>query len=242
MCAARISPTWMSSTEAQPAPQVLYADDVLAVVCKPAGMPVLQDRTGHMDLLRTVARMWPSRSERLRVLHRLDRPVSGCVLLSWDATAVATLSKSFAEGEVGKTYLAIAEGAIHAPTVLEHRALHDARRHVACRVPMDAPQGRTLRLRIRPLAHGERYTLLEVLPEGGAFHQIRAQLGWAGHPIMGDVKYGARRASKDRSIALHALSLSFTHPDSGSLVRVEAPPPTAPPWPSLLALVDRPGA
>lgn len=227
----------MSSTEAQATPRVLYEDAMLAVVYKPAGMPVLKDRTGDMDLLTVLAGMWPSRSEDLRVLHRLDRPVGGCVLVSWHAGAVATLSKAFAAGELRKTYLAIVEGSIEAPLTLEHRAVHDARRHVARRLPMDASQGRLLRLRVRPLAHGDRYTLLEVVPDGGAFHQIRAQLGWAGHPIMGDVKYGARRASKDRSIALHAWSIAFVHPDTGLVPCIEAPAPTAPPWPALLALV-----
>lgn len=226
----------MSNTEAHALPQVLHEDEQLAVVCKPAGMPVVQDRTGDADLLSTLMHKWPARRDDLRVLHRLDRPVSGCVLVSWDASAVAALSKAFAEGAVGKTYLAIVEGRIGEGMTLEHRAIHDARSHVARRLPMDAPKGRVLRLALRPLAHGDRYTLLEVIPEGGAFHQIRAQLAWAGHPIKGDVKYGARRASPDRSIALHAHSLAFTQPTSGHGLRVVAPAPATPPWPALLAL------
>ena len=90
---------------------------------------------------------------------------------------------------------------------------------------------------IHLLATGDRYTLVEAIPEGGAFHQIRAQLGAWGHPIKGDVKYGARRGEKDWSIALHARSLRFVHPFTGVDVSIEAPAPPGTLWSALVAAV-----
>ena len=81
---------------------------------------------------------------------------------------------------------------------------------------------------------GDRYSLLEVVPKGGAFHQIRAQLAAAGFPIKGDVKYGARRGERDRSIALHAWRLSFIHPGTREALLIEAPAPTTSIWPVML--------
>ncbi|MBL7957047.1 MAG: hypothetical protein JNM49_03730, partial [Flavobacteriales bacterium] len=75
----------------------------------------------------------------------------------------------------------------------------------------------------------------ECAPEGGAFHQIRAQLAAWGHPIKGDVKYGARRGEKDRSIALHARSVRFKHPFTGKEQSVEAAAPPSGIWLPLTA-------
>jgi 23S rRNA pseudouridine1911/1915/1917 synthase len=80
--------------------------------------------------------------------------------------------------------------------------------------------------------------LVEVRPEGGRFHQIRAQLSAAGHPIKGDVKYGARRGEPDRSIALHARSLKFAHPFTGAPLCIQAPLPGTGLWPRLSQGVD----
>ncbi|MBK8340461.1 MAG: hypothetical protein IPK99_10930 [Flavobacteriales bacterium] len=88
------------------------------------------------------------------------------------------------------------------------------------------------------MVQGDRYALIEVEPEAGRFHQIRAQLAASGMPIKGDVKYGARRGEKDRSIALHAHTLSFRHPITQTPVIVTAPPPATPVWAALLALAD----
>ena len=101
------------------------------------------------------------------------------------------------------------------------------------------PNGQIARLRGRRLAEGDHYSLIEIEPDTGLFHQIRAQLAAQGTPIKGDVKYGARRGEKDRSIALHAHTLSFRHPVTGTPVLVTAPPPIVPVWSSLLGLSSR---
>ena len=89
----------------------------------------------------------------------------------------------------------------------------------------EEPGSKEAKLTYRVLNCGERYTLLEVDLHTGRHHQIRSQLAAVGHPIKGDVKYGARRAERDKSICLHARSLAFNHPTTKASVRIEASVP-----------------
>lgn len=206
--------------------RLLHSDAALCAVWKPAGMPVLPDTTGDPDLRATLQHQFGV--DYLEPPHRLDRPVSGVTLFALDPATLARLNDAFRSGEVRKVYWAIVQGRMELHGELVHRLLHDARSKRARQAPEG--QGREVRSAVRPLAYGDRYTLVEVRPDGGAFHQIRAQLSLAGFPIKGDVKYGARRGEPDRSIALHARSIAFRHPATGSEIRVEAPPPEGALW------------
>lgn len=207
---------------------VLFGDAHLLAVNKPAGVPSQPDPTGDpsvVDLLGIPA---------LAVPHRLDRPVSGVMVLTRTPAALRAMNDLFADQRVAKTYLAIVEGRSEGELLLEHHLIHDARAHKARIVAAPQKGSALARLVVKVITVGERYTLVEVRPEGGRFHQIRAQLAAAGFPIKGDVKYGARRGEPDRSIALHAHTLSFPHPLTFALLRVEAPVPTTGPWPKLM--------
>lgn len=228
MYAHGTSPTRMSNTEAAPL-RLLYQDTGLVAVWKPAGVPVLADRTGDMDLRMLLQQQLGAAF--VEPPHRIDRPVSGVVLFALDKLTLTGLNEAFRDGRIHKVYWAIVEGRLESKAELVHRLIHDPRGHKA----REAANGREVRLAARPLSAGERYTLVEVVPQGGAFHQIRVQLALAGHAIKGDVKYGARRGEADRSIALHARSVQFVHPADGSTVRVEAPPPAARLWDVLTA-------
>ena len=210
-----------------PAPvRLLHLDADLCAVWKPSGLPVLPDRTGDTDLrmlLREQAGL-----PTAEAAHRLDRPVSGVVLFALKRQALTALNAAFAKGAVRKTYLAIVHGRVDGPQVLEGHLDHDPHKRRA-RVAVSS-SARRVRLTIQPVKHGERYTLVRVEPDGGAFHQIRAQLAMAGHPIKGDVKYGARRGEGDRSIALHALMLDLKHPVGLQHLHIQAPPPTTTIW------------
>lgn len=203
---------------------MLWDDAALLAVDKPAGMLVQPDPTGAPDLLSAVRALHPGAA--IGLPHRLDRPVSGVVLFSRTTEALQALNRLFRERAVRKTYWAVVTGTVSAGLVLEHALVHDARAHRA-RV---SERGAPATLAVRPLSIGERYTFVEVIPQGGAFHQIRAQLAAAGHPIKGDVKYGARRGERDRSIALHARSLALIHPFTGASLLLEAPLPDTPTW------------
>lgn len=203
---------------------MLWSDAWLLAVHKPAGMPVQADPTGAPDLLSAVRAWHPG--EAIGLPHRIDRPVSGVVLFARTVEVLRDLNRLFRERAVEKTYLAVVTGTVDGDLTLEHSMLHDAKAHRA-RV---ADGGVRVSLVLRPVLRGERYTLVEVRPQGGAFHQIRAQLAAAGHPIKGDVKYGARRGERDRSIALHAWSIAMHHPFTGEALRVEAPLPDTLTW------------
>lgn len=205
-------------------PLVLHRDEHLLVLSKPAGMPVQPDATGDRSLLDVARERVPDAC----LVHRIDRPVSGAVLFACTAAALDPCHRMFREHAIAKTYWAIVHGALSASCTWEHRLLEDGRARKA-RV-VEGPAGRMVSTQVRPLTMGERYTLVELKPVQGLFHQLRAQCGASGHPIKGDVKYGARRGEKDRSIALHARSLTFVHPFTGSTACIEAPPPEGLLW------------
>jgi 23S rRNA pseudouridine1911/1915/1917 synthase len=214
---------------------VLLEDEHLLIVNKPAGMPVQSDLTGDEDLLSRLRR--ERKEPSLELAHRIDRPVSGVVLLARTADANGVLQSLFRERRIEKRYWAIVEGKVALPSVeLEHHVVHDERNRRA-RIAAQGG-GDPARTQVKLLAQGDRYALVEARPEGGAFHQIRAQLAAWGHPIKGDVKYGARRGEQDRSIGLHARSVRFVHPFTGAAVFVEATAPQTMPWPALVAIAD----
>lgn len=217
----------MSNTE----PTVLFTDAHLVAVDKPAGMPVQPDPSGDPSLLELVQ---AKLGAALGLPHRIDRPVSGVVLFTRSAEALRMLSEAFRTGAVEKTYLAIVEGRTPPEGTCTHHLAHAAGTRKAKITGEGA--GREVVLRFTTQALGDRFSLIAVKPVGGAFHQIRAQLGAIGHPIKGDVKYGARRGEADRSIALHASELVVAHPVTGQQLRIVAPDPARSIWPALLAL------
>ncbi len=239
MCAARTFPVSVSSTDAPV--ELVHADAWIVIAYKPVGMPVQADRTGDGCLLDTV-RTTTGR-HGLELVNRIDRPVSGLVLLAERGEALSLLNDQFRERAVEKSYWAIVEGKVDGvgPVLLEHSLIQDGITHKA--VVKELPSAVRARLNVAVIARGERYTLLQVVPEGGAFHQIRAQLAAWGHPIKGDVKYGARRGEKDRSIALHAQALRFLHPITAKELHIRSEPPRGQSlWRALLDGKDQTGS
>jgi 23S rRNA pseudouridine1911/1915/1917 synthase len=208
---------------------VLFSDPRFIAVFKPAGVPVQPDRTGDPSLHDLVQAEHPT----AMLVHRIDRPVSGVVLFALDGEAAAALSALFSEGRAEKIYWAIVHGRMEGDGEWEHRIVEDPR---ARKARIDDRHGAPVRTFHRSLAIGERYTLVELRPHQGRFHQLRAQCAAAGHPIKGDVKYGARRGEKDRSIGLHARSLRFPHPFRSGEVRIQAGP-EGPQWDALLNIL-----
>jgi len=217
---------------------ILHEDNHLLVVIKPAGLLAQGDRSGHTTLLDLVRADIKERYRKpgnvyLGLVHRLDRPVSGVMVLARTTKAAGRLSAQFREGTVQKRYLAVVEGRPAAnEAILRHElaAKGDQRgvtRAAATRFPGSKPAEL-------------RYTVLEMLPDRsllevelitGRRHQIRAQLALAGHPVWGDVKYGARRQESLEGIGLHAKFLQLAHPVGGAPLTFEAPCPAHWPWP-----------
>jgi len=217
---------------------VVHEDNHLLAVIKPAGLLVQGDRSGHVTLL-DLARRYLKRKYRkpgnvyLGLVHRLDRPVSGLVLLARTSKAARRLAEQFRAGTLAKTYLAVVLGrpARRQAELVSYLATRGDRqgRTRAGSAPFPGAREAKLFYRVRERRRG--CTLLEVEPRTGRRHQIRAQLALLGHPILGDLKYGAPGRLPGRRIGLHALRLVVAHPVGGERLVLEAPPPVDGPWP-----------
>ncbi len=205
------------------APRICYEDSAFLALNKPAGMPAQPDPTGDLSLL-----CWAERytGQALHVVNRLDRPVSGLMLVAKTAQAMAHLQRQFRESSVEKVYVAAVEGEPPEESgVLIHYLTRHRRTHRVYALLDERPRTARAELHYRLIGRGERYCFLLVQPLSGRHHQIRAQLAAISCPVKGDVRYGARRANRDRSIHLHAWKLAFTPPGSDQRLCLEAPLP-----------------
>ena len=207
--------------------QVPWSDQDVIVALKPAGVPAQPDKTGDLDLLTALQRQFDD--PNIGIVHRLDRPVSGVMLFGRNAMAVSALNAQFREQRISKVYWAIVHGEFTGIRTFKNTLVHDAKARKARIAEVSIPD-EVAEIHVTGLVKGDRYSLVRVVPTGGAFHQIRAQLSAAGHSIKGDVKYGARRGEKDRSIALHARSISFNHPNTDQRITCYAPTPDSILW------------
>jgi 23S rRNA pseudouridine1911/1915/1917 synthase len=218
---------------------VLFEDNHCLAVNKPAGLPSQPDETGSDSLVDLVARYLKERYGKpgnvyVGLLHRLDRPTSGVVLLAKTSKAAARLSAQFRVGTIGKVYWAIVEGG---PSESEGKwiaRLRKDRRINRSRIEREEEvEGKEAEVAFRVLERWASATKLALQPRTGRSHQLRVQLAGRGLPIAGDAKYGATTrilAADGRArIALHARELSFNHPIRGEVIVVEAPVPAD--WP-----------
>ena len=220
--------------------QILYEDNHLLVVNKPAGQLVQGDQTGRTTLLEE-AKAWLKDQYAkpgnvfLGLVHRLDRTASGVVVLARTSKAAARLSEEIRNRRPRKVYWALVAGEVP----LAGRFIDRLERHEYTSQVVDAPDGKEASLSYNRLYYAEGVSLVEINLETGRHHQIRVQLAAIGCPIKGDVKYGFRRGNRDRSIHLHAWKLTFTHPVSGERVRLQAPPPAGDPlWAAFQTTIE----
>ena len=214
---------------------ILYEDNHVLAIDKPAGMLSQGDLSGDLDVLTAVKELLKRRDAKpgnvyLGLVHRLDRPVSGAMLLAKTSKAAGRLSRQFRERETVKLYRAVVAGVPEADAAeLAHNLEKDAEARVTRVV---ASGGKVARLGYRVLERRETTALVEIELHTGLPHQIRAQLGAIGHPILGDRKYGAASHldTGPGAIALYSRSISFKHPVRDEVVTVEAPPPPHWPW------------
>ncbi len=207
---------------------ILFEDNHCVAVYKPAGLLTTGDKSGDVSLVDLVREYLRNKYKKpgnvfVGVVQRLDRPVSGVVLFARTSKAAARLSEQFRQGSVGKVYHAIVEGRVanSAGDCLD-QLVKNRRTNVVRRARPSDPDSRTSRLSYRRLRFIGDATLLEVRPRTGRSHQIRVQLAAAGHPILGDRKYGSVRPSRD-GIALRAMRLTFEHPVRRCHITVESP-------------------
>ncbi|MDE6231490.1 MAG: RNA pseudouridine synthase [Muribaculaceae bacterium] len=209
---------------------IIYEDNHIIVINKRAGEIVQGDRTGDRPLSEYVKDYIKERYAKpgnvfCGVVHRIDRPVSGLVIFARTSKALERLNRMLRDGEIHKTYFALVEGRVEKDEdTLESYLISDGRINKTFVSKPGNPDAKLSRLTYRTITRGDRYTLLEINLLTGRKHQIRAQLSSIGHPIKGDLKYGARRSNRDGGISLQAHRIHFIHPVSKQEIDLTAPP------------------
>ena len=196
---------------------VLFHDSSLAVVDKPAGLAVDEDVLPLLsrELAPPGGRAWP------RIVHRLDRGTSGCLLFALRKSAEEALARAFDEGAIEKTYLALVQG--EPPAELQLDTPYGQDPHDRRRFTTRLQTARRARMRFEKVEQLKGAALLRVLLDTGRTHQIRVQLSESGFPVIGDETYGV---PGDR-LMLHAERLAFPHPEKKERIECVAEMPEA---------------
>ncbi len=217
-------------------PQILFEDNHLLVINKPPGVLAQGDNTKDPSVLEIVKNIIKIRDKKpgkvyLGLVHRLDRPTSGVMVLAKTSKALSRLNKQFSEKTTSKTYWAIVSGTIaDTPTRVSHFLIRKQVQNKSYAHRKEVPNSKFSELIYTKKRDLDRYTLLEIELLTGRHHQIRAQLSAEGLIIKGDIKYGAKRPNKDGSIHLHARKLTITHPTLNEPKSFTAPPPKDAVW------------
>jgi 23S rRNA pseudouridine1911/1915/1917 synthase len=240
--------------------EILFEDNHLLAVNKPAGLLSQGDRSGDSSVVDVATHYLKTRYGKpgrvyVGLLHRLDRPASGVMLLAKTGKAASRLSEQFRSGTIAKIYWAIVEGyptadagawsdvlakdsrinrsrvssqGLHGPDV---SALHESEGGDARQSSTGAGKGASVEFRV--LERWTRGSKLELKPLSGRSHQLRVQLSSRGLPILGDIKYGSKQRLNaldgGMRIALHARQITLAHPTRQEAITVLAPLPDD--WP-----------
>ena len=202
--------------------RVLHEDNHLLVVDKPAGLLTQAAAAGDDNLLDRCKAYIGRKYKKpgnvyLGLVHRLDRNVSGVVILARTSKAAARLTKAFQDRTLEKRYLAVVLGAIEPSGRLIHRLANNPKG----RGVVESNRGKEARLSYTRKGRSKGCSLVEIELETGRKHQIRAQFSLAGHPLFGDPLYGTP-APDFRRPALLAYAIAFDHPVGGKPLRCEA--------------------
>jgi tRNA pseudouridine32 synthase/23S rRNA pseudouridine746 synthase/23S rRNA pseudouridine1911/1915/1917 synthase len=209
-----------------PVMEILHVDEDIFVIAKPSGVLAQPDHTGDLDVLTRCKKRLQERGEVdpfLGLVHRLDRPTSGVMVLARTSDAARTLSRQFRERTAEKTYLAVVEGVLRGiGSWADYVAKLDRQPQL---VPPDHPEGKPAELDWQALASADDRTLLRFQLHTGRPHQIRLQAADRRHPVVGDTRYGASAPLPDRTIALHHAHLRVEHPSGSRVETFVAPVP-----------------
>jgi RluA family pseudouridine synthase len=202
--------------------KILYSDQHLFVVDKPAGLSVLPD--GWEKDSQYLVKMLEEEYGKVLIVHRLDKITSGVMVFARDSDTHRALNIQFEDHEAQKTYHAILEGN---PKWEEKIAKHPLRANVGHkhRTMVDDKRGKPSETRFRVIKRFEESALVEAKPMTGRTHQIRVHAYALGHPLVEDILYGARDRYGLPRPMLHAQSLSFLHPATSERVMFSAPHP-----------------
>jgi RluA family pseudouridine synthase len=230
-----------SASPVRPLPRglsILYEDDHILVVDKPAGLLTIateRDRshTAYFILTDYVRRGNPRSPKRLFIVHRLDKDTSGVLLFAKNEESKRCLQGRW--DETAKTYLAVVHGRLAKPSGTITTYLTENRAH-AVYSTADTALGKLSHTAYKVIKETRDFSLLEIDLLTGRKHQIRVHLAGIGHPVVGDRKYGMGKEAFLR-LALHARSISFPHPTTGERLTFHAAVPSS--FARLVGPIDR---
>ena len=231
----RVPPVRIASPAAKPAPRpldlpIVYEDAALLVIDKPSGVAVHGGSGVSYGVIESLRAQRPE-AKSLELAHRLDRDTSGLLIIAKKRSALVELHRMLRDGEVEKVYAALVQGRWQGGARDLRERLHKfvnagGERRVAVHA-----DGQAAVTQVKPLSATDAYSLLELRLLTGRTHQIRVHLAHAGHPVLGDDKYGdfelnhALAKQGVKRLFLHARRLSFVHPLTGTALRFDAPLP-----------------
>lgn len=220
--------------------KVLYEDNHIIAVVKPAGVLTQGDKSGDDSLMEMVKLYLKEKYKKpgnvfLGLVHRLDKPVQGIVLFGKTSKGASRLSEQFRNHTIQKTYHAIVLGKpkesmgelkekINKISFFAEGFTNKTDAELLEEIKK-ATKTRTAELSWEVVKFGEKYSLLKVLPKTGRFHQIRVQMAGQGHPILGDSKYSKQKPLPDGSIGLCATAISFKSATDDKIINLEIPLP-----------------
>ena len=222
----------MNRTETEPDIEILYEDNHILAISKPKGLLSQEDHSGDPDVL-TLCKAYLKRKYDkpgnvfLGLLHRLDRPVSGVMVLAKTSKAASRISEQIRKHKIKKRYFAIVQGEPGKQGVLTHYLIKDSQNNMVQSVSHETANSKKAELIYRTVDTKSGLSLVEVLLITGRAHQIRVQFAEKGHPLWGDHKYGEGRG---KDIALHAYMYEITHPTLKNSLRIRSIPPKTDPW------------
>lgn len=216
--------------------QILFEDNHILVVNKAVGQIVQGDKTGDEPLVDAVKNYLKEKYQKqgnvfLGLVHRLDRPTSGIVIMAKTDKALGRLSKQFRERAIQKSYETIVEGKFaQEEMILENFLAKNEKQNKSYVCGEKQLNAKLAKLKVTCLKIGTNFSLLEIDLYTGRHHQIRAQLSHLGFPVKGDLKYGAKRSNPNAGISLHARKVGFEHPTTKQKIEIVAPYPDGDIW------------
>ena len=219
---------------------VLFEDNHIIIINKEAGELVQGDSTGDKTLVDKVKLYLKKKYKKpgevfLGLVHRIDRPTSGIVICAKTSKALTRLNEQFKKRNVEKKYFAIVKNPFTIKSgTLTNWIAKNRRINKSFVLKKQTSKTKKAILSFRIQKKIQNYTLLEIHLKTGRHHQIRVQLSNMGYPIVGDLKYGAKRSNPDASICLHSTELSFEHPVRKKLIQIKANPPRKHLWNAFL--------
>lgn len=215
-------------------PQILFEDNHILVVLKPANIPVQSDKSGDADMQSILKLYLAEKYQKpgnvfLGIVHRLDRPVRGVMVFGRTSKGASRLSESIRNRTFEKTYYAVVEGDAPRSKTLTHWLVKDTSSNMVTAFDKEVPGSKQAILHFERVGSTGLHSLLRIRLETGRPHQIRVQCAAMGFPLWGDQRYN-KQAKTGQQIALFASELSFLHPVTKEKLRFASDLPKEFPW------------